>query len=84
MIINDRIRDKKLQYDINREGAKISALSSVKIHKYEYLTSEDILPSNQQQIIFMIRDKKLLIYLMITQKLNLNLFIDQNRMKLKE
>ena len=32
----------------------------------------------------MIRDKKVLIYLMITQKLNLNLFIDQNMMKLNE
>ena len=51
MTINDQIRDEKLQYDINREAAKISALSSVKIHKYEYLTGEDILPSNQQQII---------------------------------
>ena len=51
MTINDQIRDEKLQYDINREAAKISALSSGKIHKYEYLTSEDILPSNQQQII---------------------------------
>ena len=40
-----------IQYDINRETAKISALSSGKIHKYEYLTGEDILPSNQQQII---------------------------------
>ena len=48
---NDQIRDEKLQYDINREAAKISALSSGKIHKYEYLTGEDILPSNQQQII---------------------------------
>ena len=46
MTNNDQIRDEKLQYDI-----KISALSSVKIHKYEYLTGEDILPSNQQQII---------------------------------
>ena len=36
---------------INRETAKISALSSGKIHKYEYLTGEDILPSNQQQVI---------------------------------
>ena len=35
----------------NREAAKISALSSGKLHKYEYLTGEDILPSNQQQII---------------------------------
>ena len=51
MTINDQIRDEKLQYDINREAAKISTLSSGKIHKYEYLTGEDILPSNQQQII---------------------------------
>ena len=51
MTINDQIRDEKIQYDINRETAKISALSSGKIHKYEYLTGEDILPSNQQQII---------------------------------
>ena len=51
MKINDQIRDEKLQYDINREAAKISAFSSGKIHKYEYLTGEDILPSNQQQII---------------------------------
>ena len=51
MTVNDQIRDEKLQYDINREAAKISALSSGKIHKYEYLTGEDILPSNQQQII---------------------------------
>ena len=50
MTINDQIRDEKLQYDINREAAKISALSSGKIHKYEYLTGEDILPFNQQQI----------------------------------
>ena len=41
--------DEKLQYDINREAAKIS-LSSSKIDKYEYLTGEEILPSNQQQI----------------------------------
>ena len=51
MTINDQIRDEKLQYNINREAAKTSALSSGKIHKYEYLTGEDILPSNQQQII---------------------------------
>ena len=50
MTINDQIRDEKLQYDINREAAKISPLSSGKIHKYEYLTGEDILPSSQQQI----------------------------------
>ena len=51
MTINNQIRDEKLQNEINREPAEISALSSDKIHKYEYLTSEDMLPSNQQQII---------------------------------
>ena len=51
MTINDQIKDEKLKYDINREAAKISALSSGKLHKYEYLTGEDILPSNRQQII---------------------------------
>ena len=50
MTLNDQIRDEKLQYDINREAAKISALSSGKPDKYEYLTGEEILPSNQQQI----------------------------------
>ena len=51
MTINDQIKDEKLQYNINREAAKISALSSGKLHKYEYLTFQDILPSNQQEII---------------------------------
>ena len=51
MTIDDQNRDEKLQYDINREAAKISALSSNKIGKYEYLTGEEILPSNQKQII---------------------------------
>ena len=51
MTTNDQIKDEKLQYDINREAAKISALLSDKIHKFEYLTGEDILPSNQQQLI---------------------------------
>ena len=46
MTTDDQIRDEKLQYDINREAANISALSSGKINKYEYLTSEQILPSN--------------------------------------
>ena len=50
MTIEDQIKDEKLQYDINREAAKISALSSGKIDKYEYLTGEEIYPSNQQQI----------------------------------
>ena len=51
MTIEDQIKDEKLQYDFNREAAIISALSSGKIDKYEYLTGEEILPSNQQQII---------------------------------
>ena len=51
MTIEDQIKDEKLQYDINRKAAKISALSSGKLDKYEYLTGEEILPSNQQQII---------------------------------
>ena len=51
MAIEDQITDEKLQYDINREAAKISALSLGKLDKYEYLTGEEILPSNQQQII---------------------------------
>ena len=51
MNIDDQIKDEKLQYDVNREAAKISALSSGKIDKYEYLTGEEMLLSNQQQII---------------------------------
>ena len=51
MTLEDQIRQEKLPYDINREAAKVSALLSGKIDKYEYLTGEDILPSNQQQII---------------------------------
>ena len=51
MTIEDQIRDEKLQYDINREVAKISTLSSGKIDKYEDLTGEETLPSTQQQII---------------------------------
>ena len=51
MNIDDKIRNEKLQYHLNREAAKILALSSGKIHKYEYLTGEDILPPNKQQII---------------------------------
>ena len=49
MTIDDKIRDEKLQlrnYDINREAANISALSSGKFDKYEYLTGEEILSSN--------------------------------------
>ena len=51
MTLNDQVRDEQLQYDINIKAAEISALSSGKIDKYEYLTGKEILPSNQQQII---------------------------------
>ena len=50
MTINDQIRDEKLQYDINREAAKISALSSGKIHKYEYLNGENNEDQGKTQI----------------------------------
>ena len=50
MTIDDQIKERKLQYDINREAVKISALSSGKIDKYEYITVEEILPSNEKQI----------------------------------
>ena len=43
MTIEDKVKDEKLQYDIHREEAEISALSSGKIDKYEYLTDEEIL-----------------------------------------
>ena len=51
MTIEDQIREEKLQFDMNRETAKISALSSGKIDKYEYVTGEEILHSSQQQVI---------------------------------
>ena len=51
MTTDDKIRDEKLQYDVDREAAKISALSSGKIDKYEYLTSEELLPPYQSRII---------------------------------
>ena len=51
MTIEDKIIDQKLQYDIDREAPKISALPSGKIDKYEYLTGEEIVPSNQRQIL---------------------------------
>ena len=51
MTIQGQIRDEKIRYDINREAAKIPALTSGKMNKYEYLSGQEILPSNQQQII---------------------------------
>ena len=49
MVIDNKIKDEKIQLDINREAAKISVLSSCKIDKYEYLTGQKILPSDQSR-----------------------------------
>ena len=51
MAIDDKIRGENLQQDIDREAAKISALLLGKIDKYEYLTGEEILPSDQRRVI---------------------------------
>ena len=49
--MDDKVRDEKLQFDINREVAKMLPLSSGKIDKNEYLTGEEILPSDQSRTI---------------------------------
>ena len=51
MTIDDQIRYETLQHDIDTEAAKVSALSSNKFNKYQYLTGEEIIPSNQKQMI---------------------------------
>ena len=51
MKINDKIRDQKVHYNINREAAKSSALSSDKTDKYEFLTGEGVLASDQRRVI---------------------------------
>ena len=51
MTVNDKIKNEKVQYDINREVEKKSALSSGKFDKYGYLTGEEILSSDQSRII---------------------------------
>ena len=51
MTVVYKIKDEKMQYDINIEAAKISALSSGKIDKYEYLPGEEVLLSDQNRII---------------------------------
>ena len=47
MTIDEKNKDEKLQHDINREAAKISVLPSGKTDKYEYLTGEELLPSDK-------------------------------------
>ena len=51
MIIDEEIKNEKLQYRINREAARILALSTGKIDKYEFRTGEEILASDQSVII---------------------------------
>ena len=51
MTSDGKIVDKKLQYDINRDAAKISALSYGKTDKYELLAGEKILPPDQKGVI---------------------------------
>ena len=50
MTLINKIRDEKLQYDISREAAKVSVLSSLKIDKYEYLAGEEKLPYDQRSV----------------------------------
>ena len=75
--IYEKIRDKELQYDMNIEAAKISALSSGKTDKYEYLTGEEILPSNEGQI----KKNKLSLHILHQEKLLKN---KQKRLNNKE
>ena len=51
MTIDDKIRDEKIQYDINTQNIKISTLQSKNIFKYEYLTGKEILPPDQSRVI---------------------------------
>ena len=51
MTIDDKIRDEKLRYDINRGAAKIAALSSGKIDKYDFLIEEQMIPPHQRRVI---------------------------------
>ena len=51
MTTDDYIKFEKEQYDINREAAKISAISKSKIDKYDFYTGKEILLSDQSRII---------------------------------
>ena len=58
MIIIDKIRAEKLQYDINRKAAKMSAISLGKFDKYEYLAGEKRLLSDQSRMIKQAKEKQ--------------------------
>ena len=51
MIVYGQIRDEKLKNDINRDTAKVSALSFGKIDKYQYLIDKEIIPYNKRRVI---------------------------------
>ena len=51
MTIDDKIRDGKLHFDVDRKASKISPLLSGKTDIYEYLTGEEILPPDQSKMI---------------------------------
>ena len=75
MTIDDKIKDEELQYNINREAANISALSSGKVDKYEYLTGEEVLLSDQGRTM---EQAKFTYYLLG------NAFEKQKQLKIKE
>ena len=76
MTIDDKIRHEKLQYDINIEAAKISALSTGKTDKYEYLIGEEIIP-----LIKVEQQDKLRLHILVQKKLLKN---KQKRLKNKK
>ena len=76
MTIDDKIMNEKLQYDINREAAEISALSSGKIDKYEYLTDEEILVLTKAE-----KQKKLSLHILHQEKLLKN---KEKQLKIKK
>ena len=43
-VIDNKIEQNKPHYDLHRQTAKISALSSENVSKYEFLTAKDVLP----------------------------------------
>ena len=41
-ILSNKIRQNKADYDLYRKSTEVSALSSGKLNKYEYLTNNDL------------------------------------------
>ena len=55
MTIDNKIRDEQVRYEFNREAAKISAKTLDTPYKYEYPTGEEIIPSDQKQLVEQIK-----------------------------